>query len=456
MPPKRNNKTTNNTTNQVTNSAPQEYYDHHQSAAAAAFSGLPLPQHQQYYYPPHNNIYPNHGIYYPPDAMMMTMNPYISNNGLMMSPYGNDATGMAMMNYPYMNGNSHNVIHNAIHNNPMQSSSNLASIPNHSSSLPKKSPKKNKKKAAKKRTPTKKTSTAGKTEVTPVKQELPSSTISTPQQAFLTQSLQAMGFEIREIEQAIIAKQQEQCGNVSVDDCMMWIVWQREQHDEAQKMDQVRAVSEFSQNETNQKQKQETVRRQLDTNVTTNIQQWTKDFFPSSIVLSAAAEALTKIYNTNRKVLVEFCNLEQKIISWYRTVPWCYLTELAQQWRTTSSVEVEQLRDEINKLQTSIYTLSEQTPSGIPKLFWNRLLKAEQEGKPTGPPAKDEDDDVCVIVLNDASSKKDEADTAKEQTNGKKAEAKKKRKRTKKSGSINIEEEKEKKEEEEVEIFEIL
>lgn len=452
MPPKRNKKTTSNTTNKVTNNAPQQYYNHHQPAVAAAFSGPPPPQHQQFYYPPQNNVYPNNGIYYPPNAMMMTMNPYNINNGLMMNPYANDTTGMAMMNYPYMNGNSHNAIHNAIYNNPMQSSSNVASIPSHALSLPKKSPKKNKKKAAKKRTPTKKTSTASKPEVTPVKQELPSFAISTPQQAFLTQSLKAMGFETREIEQAIIAKQQEQFGNVSLDDCMMWIVWQREQHDEAQKMDQVRAISESSQSEINQKQKEETAHRQLDTTITTNIQQWTKEFFPSSIVLSAAAEALTKIYNTNRKVLVEFCNLEQKIISWYRTVPWCYLTELAQQWRTTSSVEVEQLRDEINKLQTSIYTLSEQTPSGIPKLFWNRLLKAEKEGKPTGPPATDEEDDVCVIVLNDASSKKDEADTAKEQSNRKKTEAKKGRTRKKKSCSTNIEEEKKK----EVEIFEIL
>jgi hypothetical protein len=209
-------------------------------------------------------------------------------------------------------------------------------------------------------------------------------------------ALHQMGFENEtEILQAIRSNPNE-----GPDDCMMWIIKQREEQDEAQKMDAARARSEDLREQIEMTRKQDDIYRFE----RATMEELSASLFSTSVVLKHAASELQSLKKSHSTTLYNFLKLEGKILKWYNDVSWCYLVDLAERWKSTELC-VSDLESTICELEASIYSLEKQQ-GGIPAIFVDKRRDAELRGKPTRPPSDgltehpgvdDDDDDVVVV-----------------------------------------------------------
>ncbi len=207
-------------------------------------------------------------------------------------------------------------------------------------------------------------------------------------------ALHQMGFENKiEILQAIRSNP-----NAGPDDCMMWIIKQREEQDEAQKMDAARARSEDLREQIEMTRKQD----DIDRFERATMEELSACLFSTSVVLKRAGSELQSLKETHSTTLHNFLKLEGKIVKWYNDVSWCYFVDLAERWKSTELC-VSDLESTICELEASIYSLEKQQ-GGIPAIFVDKRRDAERQGKPTRPPSDGltehpvvDDDDVVVV-----------------------------------------------------------
>lgn len=217
-------------------------------------------------------------------------------------------------------------------------------------------------------------------------------------------ALRQMGFQNEiEIRQAI------RC-NVGggPEECMMWIIQQREEQDEAKKIDEARVRSEELRQQATLARRRH-AREQFDAART--VDELTQTLFPTSIVLKyASKDVLHNCKKAHPCLLYKFLQLEQNIIKWYNEVPWCYLVDLAERWKRTKPSAFD-LESVISELEVSIYSLENQK-GGIPAIFFDKQREAERNGKSIRPPSNEDsrgqdDIDNCeVIEIFEPQSKK--------------------------------------------------
>ena len=204
-------------------------------------------------------------------------------------------------------------------------------------------------------------------------------------------SLRQMGFQDEtEIMQAVRSN-----AGSGPDDCMLWIINQREEQEEAKKMDAARARSE----ELRQEATVARIKGAKERYEKSDMEELSTKLFSSSIVLKHAPDGLLILKQTHANVLYKFLQLEQNLVKWYKEVPWCYLVDLAQRWKDTQPCAAD-LESTITELEQSIYSLEKQR-GGIPVIFVDKQRDAERQGKPIGPTcrkASDDDDDVILVV----------------------------------------------------------
>jgi hypothetical protein len=214
-----------------------------------------------------------------------------------------------------------------------------------------------------------------------------------------------------------------------VESAMMWIVTQREEAEEARKIDVARARSESLRAEQAQLRKQAARDRLWGS----SMEDWTSqsDLFKGSIVLKEAKACFeTDIFDNRefKEKLIRFLELEKKARKWYGTsVPWCFLYSLCERWKELSTQELaKSIEDEATRLETAMYSLSEQE-GGVPKIFRQARSNAEKDGRPTSPSvgkssADDSSDEGDVIVVKEVSVAQADSRMNAVSSNGKKCE----------------------------------
>jgi hypothetical protein len=220
----------------------------------------------------------------------------------------------------------------------------------------------------------------------------------TLQESAMLHQLRQMGFSDEQEMLAGIRHVSSQDLNKRVDDAMMWIVHQREETEEAKKMDTVRARSEqLRQEQAELKRKYKEERMDAAT-----MEEWgsEREFFHGSVVLQGASGVLESLRATvsHKQILVDFLELEKNARKWYgSTVPYCYFAKRSNEWSNTDVVDlVDAVKHETCVVQSALFSLSEQQ-GGVPKVFSTATKDFEELGLPTGPDGRADDDEVIVI-----------------------------------------------------------
>eukprot|EP00934_Nitzschia_sp_Nitz4_P003389 Nitzschia sp. Nitz4//scaffold110_size71422//54641//56149//NITZ4_005881-RA/size71422-processed-gene-0.74-mRNA-1//-1//CDS//3329533110//3379//frame0 len=209
-----------------------------------------------------------------------------------------------------------------------------------------------------------------------------------PHQERLVSQLMEMGFPDRNEIVRGINCQHIPVHQVTADQVMMWIVNQREEAEEAKKMDMTRMESEKFRVEHEQAMKRNFQDR-LDTATTIPA---LLEIFPDSWLLADGhGETFQPILASDaRPNFAELISLENKCKKWYGTLPSSYFSELRgmlgkvpeDSWGIWLSTKCE-------ALQCSLYRLDQQQ-GGVPKVFLEAMEAAMAE-------AADDDDDVILV-----------------------------------------------------------
>lgn len=249
----------------------------------------------------------------------------------------------------------------------------------------------------------------------------------TAQESSMVAQLQQMGFtDVREMLTGIrhVLKAPTDMESQLVERAMMWIVSQREEMEEARKLDAARARSEALRAEQARLRKKAAHERLWGS----TMDDWASqaDLFCGSVVLKEARECLeTHIFNDmERKTkLIRFLELEKKARKWYGTsVPWCFLCSLCERWKELSADELgESIEQEASALETAMYSLSQQQ-GGVPIIFSEARSNAEKSGRPISPgkeaASADDSDDDDVIVVKEVSASESDSRLNSESSNG--------------------------------------
>lgn len=221
----------------------------------------------------------------------------------------------------------------------------------------------------------------------------------TLQESAMLYQLRQMGFSDEQEMLAGIRHVTSHDLNKRVDDAMMWIVQQREEAEEAKKMDAVRARSEqLRQEQSDLKRRYKKERMDAAT-----MHEWKteREFFQGSVVLQLLANGVLETVRTNghKQVLEEFLELEKNARKWFGPrVPFCFFVRLAKHWSepmpTTDLVNA--ITSATMVVQKALFSLSEQQ-GGVPKIFLLATKEFEEQGLPTGPEGTNDDDEVTVI-----------------------------------------------------------
>jgi len=240
-----------------------------------------------------------------------------------------------------------------------------------------------------------------------------------------------------------------------VEEAMMWIVAQREESDEARKMDLVRITSEQHDRSEEERRRKDIDRRLEEASLedivgvdgSTDGGGYAKHsrskFFHFSILLrSPMVRSIFLSISTPKakRELIRLLKLEQKASQWYGSVlPWAYFTYVAagriESWAEdvagtkpssdpsdVSAQDVAALiHNEACTLERALFVLSEQHDNGlqnVPKIFIKAREDAMKKGLPDGPEGQatgdkssDSDDEVVIVTERKAEGSKKDVDS---------------------------------------------
>jgi len=233
----------------------------------------------------------------------------------------------------------------------------------------------------------------------------------------MCQSLREMGFtDTQEILTALraVAAQREEISIVSaatgmdtgwstqeqVEAAMMWIVSQREEAAEAQKLDEARISSEQADAAMEQSRRQEMERDLKNADLVDLIGSPEGDdsveikskHFPFSVLLgNRSVRTVLRVIASGaspaKEEVIRLLSLEKKARKWYGTVlPFSYFEYvLCPRFEGWAKELVKNLSHECDELQKSMFNLSEQEEGGVgsvPKVFLAAQRDATEKGRP--------------------------------------------------------------------------
>jgi len=260
----------------------------------------------------------------------------------------------------------------------------------------------------------------------------PETTPQNPAEASAFRELLAMQFQDRrEILQAYRKLLAQKGGTTppSVDEVMMYLITQREEAEEAAKMDAARLASERSRKHDAEERRAE-LRRQLQNDMErATVAKWRTDerMFVHSWLLENAELCrvveeqlqLWKQTNSNANAaatsplkleLIQLLQLEKKARQWYRaTLPKAYFGGPVTDRLLRASFDdrlLEQVRREIQTLHTGLYELEHQV-GGVPVIFRDAHDDA----------AENNDDDEVLVVKTTNNGRAADPAGAEEETN---------------------------------------
>jgi len=212
-----------------------------------------------------------------------------------------------------------------------------------------------------------------------------------------------------------------------VEAAMMWIVTQREEVAEAQKLDDARISSELDDVAMEQSRKQSMERDLKNADLVDLLGSVKEDdsieirstYFPSSVLLrdrlvNTVVRAIASGTSLGKEQVVRLLSLEKKGRKWYGTVlPFSYFkyvlcprlgswADELQKNKTPSTTLCQKLSCESDELERAMYNLSEQEEGGVgsvPKVFLAAQRDASEKGKPTSAANKKSYNDNEVRLL---------------------------------------------------------
>lgn len=226
-------------------------------------------------------------------------------------------------------------------------------------------------------------------------QELPLN----PQESMMLSQLVQMGFRDRdEVVRGI-----RQSNKNSADAIMMWLIQEKENADEASKMDEARKRSEELRAENAIKKKQAEQERLDAANTRESLQ---LIFTTSWVLKHLSQELLNKIVGVKKlkESLLRLLKIEKMAIKWYKSqLPSCYFKDLCRRIHNENDLVVW-FQKECDALEAGLYMLEEQQ-GGVPKLFLRATAAhpEDEEDAETGKAGEekksDDDDDDEIEVI---------------------------------------------------------
>jgi len=210
-----------------------------------------------------------------------------------------------------------------------------------------------------------------------------------------------------------------------VETAMMWIVSQREEAAEAQKLDEARISSEQADAAMEQSRRQDMKQELKNADLVDLIGSVEEDdsveirsrHFPCSVLLrnrsvKTVLKAIASGESLGKEQVIRLLSLEKKARKWYGTVlPFSFFMYVLcprfesctqEVLRTARSIICQRLSHESDELEKAMFNLSEQEEGGVgsvPKVFLAAQRDASEKGKPTS--SEDtkvgNDDDVQVL-----------------------------------------------------------
>ena len=205
-----------------------------------------------------------------------------------------------------------------------------------------------------------------------------------------------------------------------VEAAMMWIVSQREEAEEARKLDEARISSEQADLVVQQSRKQSMELELKKSGMVDLLGSMDGDevgmrskHYPFSALLRH--QSVKSVLNTiatcdsiGKDQVIRLLNLEKKSRKWFGTVlPFSFmeyeLKPRIEGWTGETKVICQKLSNESDELEKAMYNLSEQVEGGlgsVPKLFFDAQREATERGKPTTSPDDSKmgnDDEVKVV-----------------------------------------------------------
>ncbi len=231
-----------------------------------------------------------------------------------------------------------------------------------------------------------------------------------PREHTLTAELLAMGFTDRSEILWSVRKLARTCPltEVTCENVMLDIITNREEMDEARKMDDARMLSERTRKQESKRRRTIIAQNQAEERKKATWSEWLSrsDMYARSWLLANAGvkESLEQHVQSNlqiKETLMEMLDLEKKSRKWYgQALPRAYFRgALAQQ--ISSKVEnhfnVEQvlgiLKGEVSVLKEAMFTLSVQQ-GGVPKLFVDAL---DSPTMVSGDDSEQVDEEIVVV-----------------------------------------------------------
>ncbi|CAJ1965904.1 unnamed protein product [Cylindrotheca closterium] len=211
----------------------------------------------------------------------------------------------------------------------------------------------------------------------------------TPQEFSFLNQLLGMGFQDR--EEVMLGIRQSNAS--TADEIMMWIIQQREEREEARKMDEARFRSEQLRKDNAEKQKR-AFQERLD--AAKSRDDFRNIFGKHSWVLDNLDDAhFRRLVSRHKDVLVRIVKLESSTRKWYQDkLPTCYFRDLCHRSNQQAVSEFDSwLIGECDTLEAGLYKLEFQQ-GGVPKLF----LQAQENHPEYGESGEnDESDDEIVF-----------------------------------------------------------
>lgn len=234
-------------------------------------------------------------------------------------------------------------------------------------------------------------------------------------------SLLQMGFTHKsEIMSSIRKLSSSQVGPLKTDSVMMDMIQAREEAEEAKKMDEARRQSEVTRKRESQARRlllEQQLQERLEQ---ASVAEWKQDknmFLHSWILqqegMTEKLQAAIQKYSPIKARLMELLKLEKQARKWFMIMPKAYFVgvlgaELQERVQLPAADLCTWLVERVELLQRAIYTLSEQTPTGVPVIFvhahdeWTlRNSNSLTDGNGN---TDSDDDDVCIIVLPTVST----------------------------------------------------
>ena len=205
-----------------------------------------------------------------------------------------------------------------------------------------------------------------------------------------------------------------------VEAAMMWIVSQREEAEEARKLDEARISSEQADLVVQQSRKQSMELELKKSGMVDLLGSMDGDevgmrskHYPFSALLrhqsvKSGLNTIASSGSIGKDQVIRLLNLEKKSRQWFGTVlPFSFmeykLKPRIEGWTGETKVICQKLSNESDELEKAMYNLSEQVEGGlgsVPKLLFDAQREATERGKPTTSPDDSKmgnDDEVKVV-----------------------------------------------------------